>query len=181
MMVEERRVTKYRRHDRRLRVAMILLWVVTVAVLAWQGYQINENAQRIARNAAVIAIHTQQYSDARGRLETQVLAFEQSQIDASCHRLNIERVATNRNILASYEVDRNLQAGVESVIRDSSVIARIYKASAAARAWIPRREWVPLTNCKLAARQGEHYPSPAAVPITVRLPPYGALHIGPDN
>ncbi len=181
MMVEERRVTKYRRHDRRLRIAMMLLWVLTIVVLAWQGYQINENAQRIARNAAALAIHTQRDSTARGRLEAQVLAFEQSQIDASCHRLNVERVATNRNILASYEVDRSLQRGVESVVRDSAVIARLYAASAPARAWIPRREWVPLTNCKLAARQGEHYPSPAAVAITVRLPPYGALHIGPDN
>ncbi len=33
---------------------------------------------------------------------------------------------------------------------------------------------------KLAAR-GERYPSPAAVPITIRLPPYGALHLAPDN
>ncbi len=160
---------------------MILLWLVTLGGMAWLGLQVNANTTEIARNAAVIAIHTARDSTARGRLEAQVLAFEQSQIDASCHRLNVERVATNRNILASYEVDRNLQAGVESVIRDSAVIARLYAASAPARAWIPRREWVPLTNCKLAARQGEHYPSPAAVPITVRLPPYGALHIGPDN
>jgi hypothetical protein len=172
---------RHDRHDRRMRVSMILLWVFTVGVLSWQGWMINENAQRIARNAESVAQHTDRDARTHIMVERQVTAFEQAQINASCHRLNIERTATNRNILASYEVDRMLQMGVKTVTGSSTIIARIYAASADARAWIGRREWVPLTDCRRAARMGEHYPTPAAVPITVRLPPASALHLGPDN
>jgi len=152
------------------RFALVVLFVGTLGCFAYLTVTVTSNTQAIARNAEAIARHTARDSAERARIETQLIVSEEAQITASCHRLNIERAATNINAYQAYKFDRAL---VNIALPPSS---RPTYAIAAAE-----KVWVPLTDCKQASTEGANYDAPASVLFRRMPPPRSALTLGPDN
>jgi hypothetical protein len=155
--------------DRGLRGERVGQWLLLLCLVAFlvaavmSGYAIS-TAQTADSNASRITA-----------LEGADRRNTQQQITSSCHRLNVERIATNLNALASYHIDLQLASADTRIDRRLGPLSKIYKTTAALRTW------VPLTDCKQALRLGVNYATPASVLFSTRLPSQAALTLGPDN